>query len=1089
MGGLQGGFQNNQRKGKRGRPKTAPGYNPTSLSKPRQPSSQLFSSRATADSDQDQVQPRRNSDNKRNLAEVIKMSREDPVIIPDDDEPVLSINPTKKSAERIKHDQEGLQRPQMKRDRASSISIQEYTATEQLINPRRGASQPRNEQQFQTDDVFALEDEEYFTKKAALQRRRDEEKSLTSQATPNPKSPTDAQTNQARSKFTAADGKKRNSRIESPDVLQGDSTVRQSSSPLANQSKQRRKSNSGQRETGSRSTAPSRPQREKFVKGTVIYHFRAESIIIEDSESYLLTWEQDRLAIYRTGSTLSSDPICHFPLDSIISATDGGRTVQLKLRKPPAMARIAYIDFHTPKDAVDLTMKMAHEIPGVKLLHKEEDWVGRAEDLHSVELEKERARRHQVLESASRTQLSASRVQERTRQSVHISPRENQTGKRFERDLHNYGRSTQPDGQNSRKPLREMMLPASDRNSIEDTAFSTTGTEELALPMGEQRPKRMTRASRGDPSASLEVEDPVKKIAVPFSQTGGLGPVWQKPLTYPKTGKKRAEVEFRDLERLDDHEFLNDNLIGFFLRFLEADIQKQRPELAQQIYFFNTYFFATLTNTSKTKKGINYEGVQKWTRGNNIFEHDFIIVPINENAHWYVAIVCNLPQLLSGSEEAEEVEVVENPQPPISASENLLPPKATRIVRRVEDPANKPPLPEDKIEDLYTDPKVDETDRSFQDLNLADEDAKPEVKSDVNANGSLLQRWTEKADSKLGSSSQGTPRKSAKSKRAARRSGVGLQKYDVKAPMIITMDSLGLGRSPTTKALREYIVEEAKSKLELDIDGQQIRGMTAKGIPNQENYSDCGLFLLAYMEKFILDPYLFVGSILERKLNERTDWPVMESHDLRNRLRQFVLAFHESQETGDGTPPAVPIGRILLGEPRPRTPPMDGTNQAPMIGTISKYFSGSSSPRDVKVDINQDVAQTDARQATQAPGSTSDDIGNVQTQEPESAITIESDPSNPTQADTLAGNIQAVGIDPDVSEDLEEMLFEADGDKEETGKYVRAPTETTLTESFMSGIIDAAEEHDADGRHLGNEVAESEQEDDFDELLPASARQ
>ena len=32
--------------------------------------------------------------------------------------------------------------------------------------------------------------------------------------------------------------------------------------------------------------------------------------------------------------------------------------------------------------------------------------------------------------------------------------------------------------------------------------------------------------------------------------------------------------------------------------------------------------------------------VKNWTRNVNIFEKDFLIVPIIKNAHWYLAIVC-----------------------------------------------------------------------------------------------------------------------------------------------------------------------------------------------------------------------------------------------------------------------------------------------------------------------------------------------------------------------------------------------------------------------------------------------------------------
>ena len=35
-----------------------------------------------------------------------------------------------------------------------------------------------------------------------------------------------------------------------------------------------------------------------------------------------------------------------------------------------------------------------------------------------------------------------------------------------------------------------------------------------------------------------------------------------------------------------------------------------------------------------------YDRVRRWTKKVNIFEKDFVIVPINEHSHWFVAVIC-----------------------------------------------------------------------------------------------------------------------------------------------------------------------------------------------------------------------------------------------------------------------------------------------------------------------------------------------------------------------------------------------------------------------------------------------------------------
>jgi sentrin-specific protease 7 len=32
--------------------------------------------------------------------------------------------------------------------------------------------------------------------------------------------------------------------------------------------------------------------------------------------------------------------------------------------------------------------------------------------------------------------------------------------------------------------------------------------------------------------------------------------------------------------------------------------------------------------------------VKEWTQNVNIFDKDFVLVPINENSHWYLIVIC-----------------------------------------------------------------------------------------------------------------------------------------------------------------------------------------------------------------------------------------------------------------------------------------------------------------------------------------------------------------------------------------------------------------------------------------------------------------
>jgi Ulp1 protease family, C-terminal catalytic domain len=370
-----------------------------------------------------------------------------------------------------------------------------------------------------------------------------------------------------------------------------------------------------------------------------------------------------------------------------------------------------------------------------------------------------------------------------------------------------------------------------------------------------------------------------------YSEEHGLGVPWTTPLIYPKMGKRRETVEYEDLFRLDEDEFLNDNLIGFFLRYLEQHLEQSNPDLAKKVYFYNSYFFERLMQTSKGKKGIDYESVQKWTRNIDIFSRDFVVVPVNESFHWYVVIICNLSKLntIEDNEDAVEKSRATSKGPAVASI----------------DEADQ--APRDGTVHSTQDPPTQQTTDSLSHLSLSEHDKQVDELS-----------TSKNAISPLSSPRQGsTPRKSGPGRRKGARHS--LPKYDVTAPIIMTLDSLGLARSSTCTALRQYIVEEARTKKRRDIDGSLIKGMTAKGIPTQSNFSDCGLYLCAYMEKFTLDPAGFVAKILQRQMDPDTDMPMMASEELRSRMRGMIRELHHEQGGNDTEFPIPEVGSILLG--------------------------------------------------------------------------------------------------------------------------------------------------------------------------------
>lgn len=412
-----------------------------------------------------------------------------------------------------------------------------------------------------------------------------------------------------------------------------------------------------------------------------------------------------------------------------------------------------------------------------------------------------------------------------------------------------------------------------------------------------------------------------------YSVKHGLGDPWKKPLTYPKVGKKKTTVEWSDLERLDEGEFLNDNLISFYLRYLEQRLEEERPELAKRVYFFNTFFFATLTSAHKGKKRFNYEGVQKWTRSVDLFTYDYIIVPINGQAHWYLAIICNLPALDRDLAMPEE-----RASSPIEDG-------GTTSRREPSQPGEPELNPTAQLSDIVEptakEPNERETRTSFSQLTLennerssaghgidtheheATEKASPNSEDKEMLDSQIEDTMAEFAAPKEAEDLSAPTREhryeiedpieeqdeghkaAAKSRKSKRKSAPApITKIDPRKPAIITFDSLGQSRATTIRILKDYLREEARAKRGMEYEDSQIKGINAKRIPQQDNFSDCGVFLLGYVDTFLgleTDPKDFITKTIQQT-HEEKDWSKLVPGNLRASIRDQVRELHEIQK-------------------------------------------------------------------------------------------------------------------------------------------------------------------------------------------------
>ncbi|CAG7555519.1 unnamed protein product [Fusarium equiseti] len=380
----------------------------------------------------------------------------------------------------------------------------------------------------------------------------------------------------------------------------------------------------------------------------------------------------------------------------------------------------------------------------------------------------------------------------------------------------------------------------------EDAQMKSEDVEDPFVELN-QRPRPETRRTRKSSLEPRRERSPVTWTA----QNPGWDKDWHKTLVYPPVGRNRASVDKEDILRLNEGEFLNDNLISFYLCYLQAQLEKERPEILKRVYIFNTFFFEKL-RSNRTK--VNYSGVKAWTARVDLLSYDYIVVPVNENAHWYLAIIYNAPRLIPREAKAE------TPKKEVSPN--------TQEAINVEDDGPAVSTAEDT--------SVEQTPVSA--LNL--EAPRSTRTQAVNGDAVVL------LDDETVTNAE------APTKTNKRRSTGGNQKYSTDEPRIITLDSLGASHAPTCKVLRDYLIEEAKDKKGLNIT-ETPGGMTARGIPEQDNYCDCGVYVLGYMENFLRDPDEAVRRLLHK---EPSGW-VVKPQEIRAKVRDLLFEFQKEQHS------------------------------------------------------------------------------------------------------------------------------------------------------------------------------------------------
>ncbi|XP_072534750.1 sentrin-specific protease 6 isoform X2 [Salminus brasiliensis] len=400
------------------------------------------------------------------------------------------------------------------------------------------------------------------------------------------------------------------------------------------------------------------------------------------------------------------------------------------------------------------------------------------------------------------------------------------------------------------------------------------------------------------------------------------GPVIKLMVYPPPPAKGGISVTNEDLHCLNDGEFLNDVIIDFYLKYLF--IEKLKKEDALRSHVFSSFFYKRLnqrerrnaqdtTNLPIQKR--KHNRVKTWTRHVDLFQKDFIFVPINESAHWYLAVICfpgldgvhtepnplyqpspsshsrgNAPSSAQLGTSVMSEGGLEEPSPhtePISFNKFEVNAVGDALCEHPVSHASKPPCAhrqsehtcaqghgingQVKVQPHYTD--------ALHRISVCYGNDEPGTFSDdqSSCHDECSEDGTLVDDTGVSENMEWASKPTV-----------------CRQPCILIMDSLrGPARSTVVKTLREYLeVEwEVKKGTQRSFGKEVMKGSSPR-VPQQDNFSDCGVYVLQYVESFFENP--LPSFHLPMNL---LDWfPQQRMKTKRDEIKELILKIQSQQQ-------------------------------------------------------------------------------------------------------------------------------------------------------------------------------------------------
>ncbi|XP_031631330.1 probable ubiquitin-like-specific protease 2A [Contarinia nasturtii] len=94
---------------------------------------------------------------------------------------------------------------------------------------------------------------------------------------------------------------------------------------------------------------------------------------------------------------------------------------------------------------------------------------------------------------------------------------------------------------------------------------------------------------------------------------------------------ENIQITEDDLKCLKASKYFNDKIINFYLKYMYRTLLT--VEQQSKVHIFDSFFAEALDQMDESR-------TIRWLRRVNIFEKDYLLIPVNVDEHWFIMVIC-----------------------------------------------------------------------------------------------------------------------------------------------------------------------------------------------------------------------------------------------------------------------------------------------------------------------------------------------------------------------------------------------------------------------------------------------------------------